>query len=58
MATIITKEHYTAKLRLCAKGKHKLRTNAYGVTFCIVCGLLSNTNNAEPLQEEDKLIIE
>ena len=58
MATIITKEHYTAKLKQCQKGKHKLRTNKYGVTWCVVCGLLSNTNNAQPLEDEDIIIVE
>ena len=44
-------------LGLCAKGKHKLRTNDYGVTWCTRCGLLSSTQNAEPLKDEDKLLI-
>lgn len=44
-------------MNLCAKGKHKLRTNYYGVTWCTRCGLLSNTQNAQSLEEEDKLLI-
>lgn len=42
-------------LSLCKKDKHKLRINKFGVTWCIRCGLLSNTLNAEPLEKKDKL---
>lgn len=57
MSTNISKEIYSLKLKQCQKGKHKLRINQYGVTWCTICGLLSNTNNAELLKEEDKLNI-
>ena len=40
----------------CAKHKHTLRTNKFGVTWCIGCGLLSSSI-AEPLLESDKIII-
>lgn len=53
----ITKENYIKSLSLCQKGKHKLRVNKMGVTWCVRCGLLSNTPNAENLQEDDKIII-
>lgn len=59
MATIITKEQFQKKLKLCQKGKHKLRENEFGVVFCTVCGLLSTSvGNVPKLKEEDKLVIE
>ncbi len=55
---IIRKSDWFKSLNLCAKGKHKLRTNHYGVTWCTRCGLLSNTQNAQELDQEEVLIIE
>ena len=54
----IKKSDWLKGLNLCAKGKHKLRTNHYGVTWCTRCGLLSNTQNAQELTKEDVLTIE
>ena len=54
----IKKSDWFKSLNLCAKGKHKLRTNHYGVTWCTRCGLLSNTQNAQELDQEEVLIIE
>lgn len=54
--TIITREQHQARLKRCAQGKHKIRENKYGVSWCVNCGLLSN-KPAEPLKEEDKLLI-
>lgn len=42
-------------LKKCNSGKHKLRTNKFGVTFCVYCGLLS-TSESDPLLEEDKVL--
>lgn len=39
----------------CDKHKHTLRTNAWGVTWCIGCGLLSSSI-AQPLKKEEILI--
>ena len=44
------------KSRNCDKSKHRLRTNKYGVTWCIICGRLSNSA-AEDLKDNEKLII-
>ena len=36
----------------CDKSKHRFITNKQGVTFCVICGLLSNKatdNKTEPL---------
>ena len=58
MVTIITKEQFQNKLKVCQKGKHKLRENEFGVVFCTICGLLSTSvGNVPKLKEEDKLII-
>lgn len=44
--------------RNCEKGKHRLRTNQYGVTWCVICGKLCIGDvSADQLQEEDKLLI-
>ncbi len=54
----ITKEQWIKMLAVnCNKGKHRLRTNNAGVTWCVICGLLSNTSNAVELNEEDKIKI-
>lgn len=41
-------------LRKCTSGKHKLRINHFGVTWCVYCGVLSNAD-AEPLTDDDKV---
>ena len=59
MARIIGREEYVKLLeRYCDKGKHHLRVNRYGVTWCTYCGLLSTkVNAADKAQENDRLII-
>ena len=54
----IKKSDWFKSLNLCAKGKHKLRTNHYGVTWCTRCGLLSNTQNAQELDQDEVLVVE
>ena len=54
----IKKSDWFKSLNLCAKGKHKLRTNHYGVTWCTRCGLLSNTQNAQDLDQDEVLVVE
>ena len=52
------KEQYLKQINnYCQKGKHKLRTNQYGVTWCVRCGLLSNSTNEPLLKEEEKIIV-
>jgi len=41
----------------CNKGKHRLRINKYGITWCIICGLLSNSPNAIPIGKNESLSI-
>ena len=38
----ITKEQWYRMLdRNCRRDKHRFRTNKFGVTWCVICGLLS-----------------
>lgn len=58
MAKIILNKNYDKHLSLCKKGKHKLRENYFGVTWCVRCGLLSTSiGTSQPLTEEDKIIV-
>lgn len=53
---IINREQHQARLNRCVQGKHKIRENQFGVSWCVNCGLISS-KSAEPLQEEDKILI-
>lgn len=33
---------YWERRKNCDKGKHKLRENTFGITWCVTCGYLSN----------------
>lgn len=58
MAKIITDEQFINGTKLCAKGKHKLRENSFGIVWCVKCGLLSTSvGNVPKLSDDDKLII-
>ena len=58
MSKIIDIHSFEKGLNLCKKGKHKLRENKFGVTWCVRCGLLSTTiGTAQPLESDDQLII-
>lgn len=46
MNTINKEQWYKMLTFNCGKNKHRLRTNKFGVTFCVICGLLSNSNNS------------
>lgn len=36
----------------------KIRTNSFGISFCVYCGRLYNYNTiSKPLEENDKLLI-
>lgn len=52
---ILNEKQRANVLKKCNAGKHKLRTNHFGVTWCVYCGVLSNAD-AEPLVEEDKVL--
>lgn len=54
---ITLEKHKILFIRNCGRGKHRLRTNKFGVTWCTICGLLSNTENAESTSDDDQLII-
>ncbi len=45
------------KKRNCGKGKHRIRENKFGVCWCILCGLLSNTVNASPLGDGESIVV-
>ena len=52
----ITNDQFVNNLKICQKGKHKLRENNFGVVFCTRCGLLSTSVGAvEKLTEDDKI---
>lgn len=56
--SIITSDIYHKMLKNnCDKGKHRLRVNKYGVCWCVICGLLSNTSNAPSVADGDPLEI-
>lgn len=58
MSKTIDSQTFSKGLALCQKGKHKLRENKFGVTWCVRCGLLSTTiGTAQVLEEDDKLKI-
>lgn len=44
-------------LTTCKSGKHKFRTNTFGVTWCVICGLLAHNANAPLLTDNAKIII-
>ena len=43
--------------RYCNKGKHRLRENNFGVTWCVICGLLSNGEIPDKLTDDDRILI-
>jgi hypothetical protein len=52
----INNDQFVNNLKICQKGKHKLRENNFGVVFCTRCGLLSASVGAvEKLTEDDKI---
>lgn len=52
---ILKPEQRFFALRKCERGKHKFRTNGFGVTWCVYCGCLSNADS-ELLTEDDKVL--
>lgn len=53
----ITREIYNRMLQNnCNKSKHRLRTNNFGVTWCTICGLLSN-KLADKISDEDLILV-
>ena len=54
---ITSQEYLLIKSRNCDKGKHRLRTNIFGTTFCIICGRLSNSIIEEQLKDNEALEI-
>ena len=57
MKVINHERHKLLLERYCNKGKHRLRENNFGVTWCVICGLLSNGEVPDKLTEEDKLFV-
>jgi len=58
MAREIVKEQFENGIKICQKGKHKLRENQFGIVWCTRCGLLSTSvGSAEKLSENDCLIV-
>ncbi len=52
---VLNEKQRETVLKKCNAGKHKLRTNRFGATWCVYCGVLSNADT-EPLTEEDKVM--
>ena len=53
----ITREIYNKMLQNnCNKSKHRFRTNDFGITWCTICGLLSN-KPADKASNEDLILI-
>lgn len=52
---ILKPEQRLFALIKCGCGKHKLKTNRFGVTWCVYCGCLSNADS-ELLTEDDKVL--
>lgn len=44
------------KSRNCDREKHKMRSNKYGVTWCVICGKLG-TGFADTLSDNESLTI-
>lgn len=57
-------EVYWKRRENCKQGKHKLKENNFGITWCVVCGYLFNKpapiikgdKNSNKLQPEDQII--
>lgn len=53
----ITREIYNKMLQNnCNKGKHRFRSNKFGITWCVICGLLSN-KPADRASDEDLILV-
>lgn len=58
MKIVNFEQHNKMLERNCSRGKHRLRTNKYGITWCVICGHLCTGNViADPLTEDDKIMI-
>lgn len=54
---------YWERRKNCSQGKHKLKDNSFGITWCVTCGYLSNKpapltmwKNENILKPHDQLI--
>lgn len=45
------------KKRNCDRDKHRMRTNKFGVTWCVICGKLGTVGFADELKDGDGLVI-
>lgn len=55
----INPEQYRLLLeRNCNRSKHRLRTNKFGVTWCVICGLLSTSTGEQQLEDNDSLLVQ
>ena len=53
----MNKQNYQKLLSIrCNRSKYKFRENKFGVTWCIIYGLLGS-NTSQKLEEIDKIII-
>lgn len=53
---INSEQHINMMKNYCSKSKHKIRENSFGISYCVICGLISN-KGAQPLQDNEKLLI-
>lgn len=56
MKQVTKQEWYKMLITNCNKNKHRFRTNDLGITFCIICGLLSNKGGFDKSNFENILI--
>ena len=54
MKTITKLDWIKLKSHNCDKGKHRLRTNKFGITWCTICGNLSTSIGSENLEKKMK----
>lgn len=47
----------SSRFKECGPNRHKLRDNAFDVTWCVKCGRLFTKPCGKPLQESDKITV-
>lgn len=54
----MNRENYLKIVKYCEKRKCKVRTNSYGISWCVRCGKLHGTGIvSEPIKPEDQIIV-
>lgn len=54
----INRANYFAYLsKRCAKEKHKIRENSFGICWCTICGKLVSPKDYSKFESDDQLIV-